>query len=140
MCGDIRGAWMRAAYINTRGGATTCPEGLTTYTPGSKRICSSSLSGGGCSPVIYSVYGARITKVCRRALGYQHRDTDAFNSAALLVDLDYTDGLSVTHGTPIGTPSGPLQQDSQRTITILMTTAPVPHPWLCSTFLWCHRN
>ena len=99
-CGDTRGGWMRAAYINMRGGATTCPEGLTTYTPSSKRLCSSSLPSGGCSSVIYPVYGVPITKVCGRALGYQHRDTDAFNSAALPIDSDYTDGLSVTHGTP----------------------------------------
>ena len=54
---------MRAAYINMRGGATTCPEGLTTYTPGSKRICSSNLLGGGCSSVIYSVY--TYISICR---------------------------------------------------------------------------
>ena len=40
-CGDTRGGWMRAEYINIRGEATTCPEGLTTYTPSSKSICSS---------------------------------------------------------------------------------------------------
>ena len=99
-CGDIRGGWMRAAYINMREGADSCPEGLTTYTPSSKRICSSSLSGGGCSSVIYPVNGVPITKVCGRALGYQHRDTDAFNSDATPIDSAYTDGLSVTHGTP----------------------------------------
>ena len=98
-CGEIRGGWMRAAYMNMREGAHSCPEGLTTYNPGSKRLCSSSLSSGGCTSVIYPVNGIPITKVCGRALGYQHRDTDAFNSGTLTIDSAYTDGLSVTHGT-----------------------------------------
>ena len=100
-CGDTRGGWMKAASINMTDRANSCPEGLTTYFPSeNKRLCSSILSNGGCSSVIYPVHGVSITKVCGRALGYQYRDTDAFNLGVHPIDSDYVEGVSLTYGTP----------------------------------------
>ena len=48
-CGNITGGWMRVAYINMTDAANSCPVGLTYYTQNSTRICSSSISSGGCT-------------------------------------------------------------------------------------------
>ena len=78
--------------------ANSCPVGLTYYTQNSTRICSSSISSGGCTSVNFPTFGVPFTKVCGRALGYQYGHTDAFNRDS--IDSHYVEGLSVTHGTP----------------------------------------
>ena len=99
-CGDITGGWMRAAYINMTDAANSCPVGLTYYTQTSTRICSSSISSGGCTSVNFPTFGVPFTKVCGRALGYQYGHTDAFSTGNSSIDSHYVEGLSVTHGTP----------------------------------------
>ena len=99
-CGDITGGWMRAAYINMRDPANSCPRGLITYYQNSTRICSSSISSSGCTSVNFPTYGVPFTKVCGRALGYQYGHTDAFNSGSSSINSNYVEGLSVTHGVP----------------------------------------
>ena len=99
-CGDVRGGWMRAAYINMTDAANSCPVGLTYYTQSSTRICSSSTSSGGCTSVNFPTFGVPFTKVCGRALGYQYGHTDAFSTGNSSIDSHYVEGLSVTHGTP----------------------------------------
>ena len=99
-CGNITGGWMRAAYINMTDAANSCPVGLTYYTQNSTRICSSSISSGGCTSVNFPTFGIPFTKVCGRALGYQYGHTDAFNTGNSSIDSHYVEGLSVTHGTP----------------------------------------
>ena len=98
-CGNITGGWMRAAYINMTDAANSCPVGLTYYTQNSTRICSSSISSGGCTSVNFPTFGVPFTKVCGRALGYQYGHPDAFDTATS-IDSHYVEGLSVTHGTP----------------------------------------
>ena len=99
-CGNITGGWMRAAYINMTDAANSCPVGLTYYTQNSTRICSSSISSGGCTSVNFSTFGVPFTNVCGRALGYQYGHTDAFVTGNSSIDSYYVEGLSVTHGTP----------------------------------------
>ena len=99
-CGNITGGWMRAAYINMTDAANSCPVGLTYYTQSSTRICSSSISSGGCTSVNFPTFGVPFTKVCGRALGYQYGHTDAFGGVISSIDSYYVEGLSVTHGTP----------------------------------------
>ena len=72
--------------------------GLTYCTQNSARICSSSISIGGCTSVNFSTFGVPFTKVCGRALGYQYGHIDAFNGGS--IDSYYVEGLSVPHGTP----------------------------------------
>ena len=90
---------MRAAYINMTDAANSCPVGLTYYTQNSTRICSSSISSGGCTSVNFPTFGVPFTKVCGRALGYQYGHIDAFRHD-VTIDSYYVEGLSVTHGTP----------------------------------------
>ena len=99
-CGNITGGWMRAAYINMTDAANSCPVGLTYYTQNSTRICSSSISSGGCTSINFPTFGVPFTKVCGRALGYQYGHTDAFGTGNRFIDSYYVEGLSVTHGTP----------------------------------------
>ena len=99
-CGNITGGWMRAAYINMTDAANSCPVGLTYYSQSSTRICSSSISSGGCTSVNFPTFGVPFTNVCGRALGYQYGHIDAFDNSATAIDSYYVEGLSVTHGTP----------------------------------------
>ena len=98
-CGDITGGWTRIARINMSRPEETCPSPLQTIT--SPRSCSHP-GGTGCSSVYYSTFGSDYTRVCGRAIGYQHHSADAFGRAANTVDIDspYVDGLSITYGTP----------------------------------------
>ena len=91
---------MRAAYINMTDAANSCPVGLTYYTQNSTRICSSSISSGGCTSVNFPTFGVPFTKVCGRALGYQYGHPDAFRRSTSPINSPYVEGLSVTHGTP----------------------------------------
>ena len=99
-CGNITGGWMRAAYINMTDAANSCPVGLTYYTQNSTRICSSSISSGGCTSVNFPTFSVPFTKVCGRALGYQYGHIDAFSTGSSSIDSQYVEGLSVTHGIP----------------------------------------
>ena len=86
------------AYTAVFTDQNSCPVGLTHYTQNSTRICSTSISSGGCPSVNFPTFGVPFTNVCGRALGYQYGHTDAFNGGT--IDSDYIEGLSVTHGTP----------------------------------------
>ena len=90
---------MRAAYINMRDPANSCPRGLITYYQNSTRICSTYTFTSGCTSVNFPTYGVPFTKVCGRALGYQYGHTDGFNLFTS-INSYYVEGLSVTHGTP----------------------------------------
>ena len=130
-CGNITGGWMRAAYINMTDAANSCPVGLTYYTQNSTRICSSSISSGGCTSVNFPTFGVPFTKVCGRALGYQYGHIDALHGGSSSIDSQYVEGLSVTHGiqrnhiwTFVATSMAPTA-----------ATAPVPPPTLVQLHL-----
>ena len=99
-CGDITGGWTRVAHIDMTSPDGTCPSGFDTIA--SPRSCSHS-GGVGCSLVQYSTLGISYTRVCGRAIGYQHATADAFDAYAGLgtdIDSPYVDGLSITYDTP----------------------------------------
>ena len=102
-CGDERSGWMRVAHINMTDPRNSCPQGLTYVVQSSKRMCSNSHSGRGCSSVTFSQHGVPYTKVCGRARGYQSGPTQSFTG---YYDYNqnlegyYAAGLSITHGSP----------------------------------------
>ena len=98
-CGDTAGGWTRVAHIDMRITEETCPSPLETIA--SPRSCSHS-GNAGCSSVKYSTFGVNYTRVCGRAIGYQHASGEAFSAYAGLVGIDnaYVDGLSITYDTP----------------------------------------
>ena len=99
-CGNVTGGWMRAAYINTTDEGNLCPPELITYTPNSRRICSSDVNSGGCTSVVFPTHDVPFTRVCGRALGYQYFGIDGFNGPSGSIEGEYVEGLSVTHGMP----------------------------------------
>ena len=99
-CGDITGGWTRVAHIDMTSTEGTCPSSLDTIT--SPRSCSPR-GGPGCSSVRYSTLGIPYTRVCGRAIGYQHHTMDGFYAGFGLgtgIDDPYVDGLSITYDTP----------------------------------------
>ena len=107
-CGDIKGGWMRAAYIDMTIAGNTCPTGLKYTLYSSTRMCtrlqSYFYSAYTCSSATFPTHGVQYTKVCGRARGYQYGQTYAFfnyNYASQpTLNYPYVQGLSVTHGSP----------------------------------------
>ena len=101
-CGNTTGGWTRVAYINMTDPTETCPDGLR-YISSPKRMCGR-ITWGGCTSVTLPQYEGSYTKVCGRALGYQHSTTKAFGGyhygGQFTLDGYYVDGLSVTYGNP----------------------------------------
>ena len=104
-CGDVRGGWMRAAYIDMTNENNTCPQGLTYTVVNSTRMCTRShTSWRSCSSVTFPTHRVHYTKVCGRAQGYQFYATRAFYNyhyqSQTTLDSAYVSGLSVTYGSP----------------------------------------
>ena len=104
-CGDVRGGWMTAAYIDMTNENNTCPQGLTYTVVDSTRMCARSHTGYiDCSSVTFPTHGVPYTKVCGRARGYQFYATPAFYNyhfqSQTTLDSAYVSGLSVTYGSP----------------------------------------
>ena len=101
-CGGTTGGWMRVADIDMRRSSNTCPSGLKTLRVSSKRLCSMSISGGGCSSATLSVQNLRYSQVCGKIIGYQQKSPDAFlpyrRNSRLTIDDGYVDGIILTHG------------------------------------------
>ena len=94
---------MRVAHINMTDPRHSCPRGLNYTVQSSKRMCTSTQSGPGCSPVTFPQHGVSYTKVCGRARGYQYGYTQSFKGYHRLkqsLEGYYVVGLSVTHGSP----------------------------------------
>ena len=105
-CGDVRGGWMRAAYIDMTNENNSCPQGLNYTVVSSTRMCTRSHTDyfNCSSSVIFPTHGVPYTKVCGRARGYQYHSTPAFSSfhyrSQTTLDSAYVSGLSVTYGSP----------------------------------------
>ena len=97
---------MRVAHINMTDPREHCPRGLRYIEHSSKRMCTHSKSGGGCSSITFPQHGVPYTKVCGRARGYQFGLTESFKGYHVLrqflqpLEGYYVQGLSVTHGSP----------------------------------------
>ena len=110
-CGGEKGGWMRIADLDTSRG-DDCPTGWSNYTTPnddptypSIDVCKTPPEvdkGSGCYPATFSAYGAKYTKICGKARGYQKATTDAFalHSSTKSIDGPYVDGLSITLGNP----------------------------------------
>ena len=104
-CGDVRGGWMKAAYINMTNENNTCPDNLTYTVVNSTRMCTRPQSGTtDCSSVIFPTHRVPYTKVCGRVI-------------MLMVCQSHMAALETT--------SGHLQQGCQRTTTTPTGTVPV---------------
>ena len=102
-CGDVRGGWTRAAYIDMTDPGNTCPEGLTYTVQSSTRMCRSSHTSAGCTSVTFPTHMTPYTKVCGRARGYQYASPEGFVNflyEGQNIEGYYVEGLSVTHGSP----------------------------------------
>ena len=94
---------MRVAHINMTDQSLSCPQGLRYIAQSSKRMCTHSHSGPGCSSVTFPQHGVPYTKVCGRARGYQYGTPDSFigyHEFRQTLEGYYVYGLSVTHGSP----------------------------------------
>ena len=101
LCGGP--GWRRVVFLNMTDSNHVCPAGLnlTTY---SKRTCGRADSGRrSCSSTTFSVGGSQYNRVCGRALAYRFGYNYAFmgyhsSRQGKVVDGQYVDGLSLTHG------------------------------------------
>ena len=104
-CGD--GLWYQVAYINMSDPSQQCPAAWKEYTSDGIRVCArptSESSGGSCPSTLYPV-SRQYNKVCGRVIGYQIGSPDAFVYPSkvpknLMIDQQYLDGISITHGIP----------------------------------------
>ena len=95
---NIRGGWMRVAYLNMTEPGASCPTSLRQINTPAK-LCGRRTAPG-CSSVTYPVDGIRYSKVCGQARGYQYYTPDAFQSSTNDINSHYVDGVSITFGNP----------------------------------------
>ena len=98
---NIRGGWMRVAYLNMTEPGASCPTSLRQINTPAK-LCGRRTAPG-CSSVTYPVDGIRYSKVCGQARGYQYYTTDGFRQVGNdITDINshYVDGVSITYGNP----------------------------------------
>ena len=97
---NIRGGWMRVAYLNMTEPGASCPTSLRqTNTPA--KLCGRRTAPG-CSSVTYPVDGICYSKVCGQVRGYQYYTPDAFQPSTNGngINSHYVDGVSITFGNP----------------------------------------
>ncbi len=98
---NIRGGWMRVAYLNMTEPGASCPTSLRQINTPAK-LCGRHTAPG-CSSVTYPFDGTRYSKVCGQARGYQYYTTDGFKQVGNdITDINshYVDGVSITYGNP----------------------------------------
>ena len=101
-CKGVAGGWMRLASIDTTDTSSNCPSGLRSLTS-PRRLCAKSITGAGCSSVVFPVQGVQYSLVCGKVIGYQQSSPDGFRPyiefQQTTIDSRYVDGISLTHGT-----------------------------------------
>ena len=104
---NATGGFMKIVQLDMRNNASMCPKGLQEIVPpGSpKRLCASPSTAAGAASIKFDTHCVNYTKVCGKITGYQYYSTEAFYSYAIsrsiaTLELNYVDGVSVTHGTP----------------------------------------
>ena len=98
---NIRGGWMKLAYLNMTEPGASCPTSLRQINTPAK-LCGRRTAPG-CSGITYPVDSIRYSKVCGQARGYQYFTTDAFRQVGNdITDINshYVDGVSITYGNP----------------------------------------
>ena len=103
-CKGVGGGWMQVAKLDMTNSSHQCPPGTRPRTYRPKRLCGNSNgTGPGCSSILFSVHGIEYRQVCGKIIAYQYASTDAFGTfdvsvRAHLIDGNYVDGISLTHG------------------------------------------
>ena len=98
-CGGT-GGWRRVVDLNVTDSTSTCPFGwnITRY---STRTCGRvNVESGTCDSATFTVSGGEYSRVCGRIKGYQFSTIDAFHASRNIIDGNYVDGVSLTHGSP----------------------------------------
>ena len=98
-CGD--GLWYKLVSINMSDPLSQCAQGWAEENIGGVRGCGRGTVPDGCQSTFLSSDDLHYTKVCGRAIGYQHGSTDGFlESMGQTIDEIHVDGLSITYGMP----------------------------------------
>ena len=109
-CGNITGGWMRVAELDMRDNSSQCPSPLNLRTDSNIRTCGNgSQNATTCSSVIFPTNAIQYSKVCGMIKAYQYGNPDTFGNSSRHdygiirprnIELDYVDGISLTHGNP----------------------------------------
>ena len=100
LCGT-EGGWTRLAYLDMSDSTENCPTGFKLYESNGVRACGRATSSvGSCQSVQFPSNGIRYSQVCGRVVGYQYASTDAVYSESDNINSYYTDGVSITRGSP----------------------------------------
>ena len=91
---NIRGGWMRVAYLNMTEPGAKCPTSLRQINTPAK-LCGRHTAPG-CSGVTFLVDDIPYSKVCGQARGYQNYTGEAFTEND--INSHYVDGVSITFG------------------------------------------
>ena len=97
LCTGVEGQWIKIAGIDISAG-DDCPTGWIKSSYNGVSFCRAPSDGGGCYSTFFSTNGVSYQHVCGRARGYQKGLPEAFHN--LLIDTNYVEGLSITHGDP----------------------------------------
>ena len=97
-CENLKGGWMRVAYLDMRNSSHQCPSGLSLRTRSSnpRRVCD--ITHNGCVSTRFTVHGKRYSHVHGRIIAYQNGYAIAFYYQSRPVDQSYVCGVSLTHG------------------------------------------
>ena len=98
-CGGVTGGWMKIADLDMTNIEQQCPESLSAHIQSGKRLCARKGSRGGCTSVNYPTQGIGYSEVCGKVIGYQYASTNGALRGGS-IDGPYTDGVSLTHGSP----------------------------------------
>ena len=97
------GIWHQLVAINMSSADSQCPDGWVEENEEGVRACGRGPVGPSCESVhLNNIHQIEYTRVCGRAIGYQHGSPDAFaqRGSGVTVDQNYVDGLSITYGSP----------------------------------------
>ena len=99
-CGGHKGGWMRIADLNTTRG-DACPSEWVSATVSGINLCHQNPADPTtCSPKTFTVYGAKYSKICGQARGYQKGVATGFAGHSESIDDSYLAGISITIGRP----------------------------------------
>ena len=106
-CHGIPGRWKRIAYLSNNTSPVVCPMGFESNNdPSIPALCKRDPTGAICSSITYSTNGNSYSQVCGTIHGSYFGDPDGFDShssirsrfADTLINRNYVDGISLTHG------------------------------------------
>ena len=97
-CGGF--GWRQVVDLDMEVTSQQCPSPWLETLSTPSRSCRFSINSGGCESVFFHVSGATYQRVCGRAVGYTVGTPDAFFNHPASIDAVYTEGVSITHGSP----------------------------------------